>query len=168
MNRIKIIPLIIALLFCTLSFCGCGEKQPTSINEFESKMTERGYNVNVSAPTTSPCVTAVARKNNYDILFYEVLADEDGSSASDESRTALSVTYAIKLFESITNEITFRSSPSETNTVDSENASYFSFETESTYCAVTRFENTIMFASVNSQYKDEIIDIFNSFGYSAD
>ncbi|MBQ5838144.1 MAG: hypothetical protein IIW39_05665, partial [Clostridia bacterium] len=100
MNKNKLISLLFAIIMCVSLFVGCGEKSAVSTLDFEEILTEKGYNVNVSAPSNSPCITAVARKN-YDILFYEFVSDDEASTdESDTSKESVAVQYAQKVYDS--------------------------------------------------------------------
>jgi uncharacterized lipoprotein YehR (DUF1307 family) len=167
MNKNKLISLLFAIIMCVSLFVGCGEKSAVSTLDFEEILTEKGYNVNVSAPSNSPCITAVARKN-YDILFYEFVSDDEASTdESDTSKESVTVQYAQKVYDSITNELDMREKTKFMHVqVNLPAHSYSSFNTSEKFYIVSRVEHTIMFASVPLEYKEEVIDVFDELGYN--
>lgn len=162
MKSSKTISLLLVLVLCVSVLVGCGKKTAVTTHDFEAKMTEKDYNVNVSAPINSPCITSVARKNNYDIMFYEFVADEQETGENDAA-----VEYAEKIFESITNELDQREKVKLMLVqVNLPGYSYYSFSASEQYYAVSRVGNTVMFASVPSEYKNEVADVFEELGYN--
>lgn len=161
MKSSKTISFLLVLVLCAFSFVGCNNRTAVTTHDFESVLTEMGYNVNVSAPVNSPCVTSVARKDEYNIIFYEFLDGESDGSTDDNT-----VEYAQKIFESIKNDIDQREKTKEaTVEVDASGLSSYSFMTQTQYYAVSRVDNTVLFASVPLNNKDAVVDVFEELGY---
>lgn len=168
MNRNKLISLLLAIIMCASLFVGCGEKSAVSTLDFEEILTEKGYNVNVSAPSNVPCITSMARKNNYDILFYEFISDDELSAEeSGTSKESVAVQYAQKVYDSITNELDMREKTKVMHVqVDMPNYSTYSFIASEKYFIVSRVEHTIMFSEVPLEYQEDVNNVFDELGYN--
>ena len=72
MKKIRFIFLLIVLALSVLVFVGCGERTAITTFDFEKRLTEKGFNVNVSSSEESFCVISVAKNQDFEILFYEI------------------------------------------------------------------------------------------------
>ncbi len=163
--KIKSLSFVLVLVLCVSVLAGCGEKTAVTTIDFESKLTEKGYNVNVAAPSNTPCITSVARKNNYDILFYEFVADSSDTSEAVSDNT-VAVEYAQKFFDSIKNEFDNRENSKFMSVkMTMTNSAYYFFSASEKFYIISRVGNTVMVAVVPEEHTDEVKAVFEELGY---
>lgn len=147
---------IIALTLCIYI---CIKPKLITSDEFISNSKKLGYSCLKTNETISS--TAIefwkAQKDGYEINFHATMSNI-------EKRAKKSITD--KHFEEIKEEYENLKSPSSKEEYSSfNNFSKYSLTTEEFYIKVTKIDNTIMFAKVPIQYKDEIINFFEQLGY---
>ena len=149
----KFLPiLILSLLLCTV-LTGCFKKTPMSAETFKDTMTDKGYQV-------------VDVKDQYelDILESAYMAIGDAYQIEFlEFKELKDAKYSYKM-----NVDTFESLKGNTNITSSKNlinASSYNTTSDGQYYAVSRVENTMVYANVSSEFKDEVKDIFKELGY---
>lgn len=150
--------LLIAVLLCAF-LTACGEKTATTVIDFEKTMSDKGFNVNVSAPETSPAITAVAKNEGYEIYFYEFQAAE-----GEESGT--STEYATRIYESIKNDFDNKENSKLMKVeLTMPTYAYYHFIASDKYYIVSRIGNTVMFANTSDEYTEEVKALFEELGY---
>ena len=165
MKNIKPFALLLLLAICAMCFVGCGEKEAITTFDFEEKLTEKGFNVNVSAPQNSPYAISVAKNADLEILFYEFLAEDDSSTASDPGDDQ-AIQYAQKIYESIKNDFESKE-PTKLFNVEVTMPSYenYCFIASEQYYIVSRVFNTVMVTTAPLDSKDAVMAIFEELGY---
>lgn len=153
MKKFKVLVLLISVMLLT----ACGTKR-VAIDEdkFIKIMTDEGFNiVNVEEQFEvygyfEEAYVALESNNNYQIEFYELEDDN----------------YAQSFYE--TNKEIFEASKTGTSLytdVNLNNTSKYTLTTEDEYKVISRVEETVIYLSVDKEYKEEVTDILKKLGY---
>lgn len=150
----RIIKIIIAfnlLLFLT----ACSNKEKIDSAKFKDVMTSKGYNVvDVTEKTDSDAATSVliamSKDNTYQVEFFELVNEE----------TAIN-TYNINKSNFLEN----KSSKYSQTEKDVKNYSKYTLTSSGKYMVVSRIENTLVYANVTDDKKDEIKSVLKELGY---
>lgn len=163
-KRLKIVLMIITIVvvliigiwvFITLK----RNKKAIDLNKFIEITIELGYSTSRTYEVTTATAVEIwtARKEDCEINF--------GITLSDIEKKTKNIIID-KYFNVIKNEYeNFKKSSSVEEFESHNNYSKYSLSTDEYYIIVTRIDNTIIFAKVSNQNKDNIIDIFNKLGY---
>ncbi len=134
------------------------DKQAISASEFKTLMEQKGYSILdatdqfKSYEKIKQVYVAMSTDYSYKIEFYEV---EDDA-------------YATSFYN--TNRYTFRTSKSDSdeeteNNGEIENYSKYTLTSDTNYKLVTRINNTIIYADVNIDDKDNVENVLKELGY---
>ena len=125
-------------------------KKPVTIDEFYSQIETTDYKVYEGNETLYDLYVVCNDSGTRIVEFYRFNDDASASQAF----------YATKeRFEEEKGNFAV-----DTN-VEFTNYSKYTLETSNSYKALTRIEDTLLYADVNSMYKDEVEDIFEELGY---
>ena len=151
MKKIKILVLI--LLIVLLSACSL-TKEAIDEDDFNRIMISEGFKVtnviNEYVESSYFEEAFIAEKDGYEIQFYEL---EDDS-------------FAKKIYNA--NKQQMESAKDGTymeSNVDLINNNKYSVDTQGTYTVVSRIDDTIVYLSVNSKFKEEVNSILKKLGY---
>lgn len=155
MRKFKKIALVLVLCISLLSLTGCKERKAIAVEEFQSKMTEKGftvYDVREQFSSYSEVKGAlVAKGDNYQIEYLSFADDEGAKSSFAQNKST---------FESSKGTVTTTQVSVTTN-----NYEKYHLVSNGKYMSVTRVGNTIIYANVDSKYRTEVLDIIEDLGY---
>ena len=141
------------ILFTTviLTLCACGKKESLSQDEISSSLISQGFDVyDVSEQMEDSNVKKVLAANNgkYQIEYYSFAKDK----------------YAKDAYES--NKDTFNKASSKKGKEKSnENYNKYTQELSDTYNCLIRIDNTLVYLSVNIEYKSSAKKVLKNLGY---
>ena len=145
----KKIALILLAVLGIFALCSCGDKEAITAEKFTSYFEDNGFEV---VETTDDWDDEsfeqymVAYSDNYAVEFV-VFTKED---------------YAKKTVNGIESSYSTKTLSTE---VSSGNYQTMSFDSDGNHIMITRVGKTVMFAEVDSEYKDEIKKHFDALGY---
>lgn len=134
---------------------GCSKERITA-EAFKSKMENKGYNVvditdqYSSSDKFVKVYVALSKDKTYQVEYYE-LKDVDAATTVFES--------------SKTNFENSKGVSSVNTNVSLGNYSKYTLATNGKYKLITRVEDTLIYANVDSSYKNKVIDAVDSLGY---
>ncbi len=141
--------LVVLMVFLTLT--ACGNKKALTDEEMESKLKNLGFNVNDitdSMEDSSISVVRTANNRKYQIEYY-VFKSEDTAKDAYENN--------VKMFEA--------NKTAKNNKKSSDNYNKFIQKTDDYYNVITRIENTLVYVSVNIDYKSDVNKVLSKLGY---
>ena len=151
MKKLKI--LVLMILAVLLSACSI-KKEAIDEDDFIRIMTNEGFEVvnTVNEYTEYPYFeeTYVAKKDGYEIQFYELEDDSFAKKIYSENKQQMESTKTGTYVES---------------NVDLINNNKYSVDTQGVYTVVSRTDDTIVYLSVNSKFKEEVNSILKKLGY---
>ena len=142
---------LLSILIGTILFYLNREKETITISEFIEYMTNNNYVVSNVGNQISEDIgikeayTALDKKSNYQITYYEFTDDNRAISFYNNSKS---------IYES-----------SQNNNTGYKNYSKFILLTNDRYVSISRISNTIIFANIDSNYKDAVKIVFNELNY---
>lgn len=157
MKRIKIVGLLLVSL---LIFTGCNlssklNKEPLKSEEYKNKMEEKGYStLDATGQFTQKFIKkvylAVSNKSTYQIEFYEIDTIDNAKEFYSNNK---------KIFEES------KVSGSSDSYVELGNHEKYTLKSGDTYKVISRIDNTIVYANVNKEYKNEVKKAIKEIGY---
>ncbi len=149
--------LVIAAIITAIVFLNLNKsKEAIESVMFKTKMEEKGLTIMdassqfLSVPEIGQVYLALEKNNNYKIEFYEFS----------------NVDYAISFYNTNKNtfELTKGNASAETS-VDLNNYAKYTLSSNGKYMVVSRIEDTVIYSSVDDQYRDVIKEILKEIGY---
>lgn len=157
MKKTKKLLVITVLLFGVFILTGCGNKEPITSEQFNSKMDEKGYKITDVSQQFENYKTIekayVARSSDYthQIEFYELSTDEAAIKFYENNKSI----FVSSLGNKVTNQL-------DTN---SKNVSKYHVGSNGYYMAISRIKNTVIYARVEDAYAVKVADIIKDLGY---
>ena len=151
MKKIKILVLIILMVL--ISACSL-TKEAIDEDDFNRIMISEGFKVTnvineyVEAPYFEEAF--IAEKDGYEIQFYELEDDSFAKKIYNANKQQMESAKIGTYMES---------------NVDLINNNKYSVDTQGTYTVVSRIDDTIVYLSVNSKFKEEVNSILKKLGY---
>lgn len=132
-------------------FTGCKDKTVITIDDFKSKMEDKGYVTTVGDDSSSDLYTycEAAKDEDYSVVFFDFKELEEAKKAFDEAKS--SVDEASVKIGAVS--------------VSAANYSKYSLTADGEYIVLTRVEKTMLWVQADKQYKSEIKDIIDELGY---
>ena len=146
MKKIAIMLLAVLGIF---ALCSCGDKEPITAEKFQSYFEEKGFEVYDISDEWDEEIFAqyrVATNGNYNVEFVVFTKDSYTEGTMDNIESG----YSVK---------------TTSTEVSSGNYRTMSFNSDGLYIMMTGVDNTLMYAEVDSDYKDEITKHFDALGY---
>lgn len=153
MNKLMSIIACLALIF---SLAGCGNKKAITVDEFQSIMSDEGYTVQNAKDQFSEyeyvkdVYIAIDNSSSEQIEFYQLSDDDNAVSFFNNNK---------QIFEKS------KSANSTETSVSIGNNSKYTLTTNGKYKIVSRIDNTVIYADVNEQYKNQVNNILKKLGY---
>lgn len=157
MKKLKSLLAIALCITCLLGFSGCGKKK-TSItaDEFCSKLESKGFIVSDSTSAYSQykdiTESYIAISSNYKYQIEFIVADSTSGA-----------TYLYNTNKNIFEQS--KGSFSKNKSIEMANYATYSILTNGKYQVVSRIDNTLVYANVDEQYKDDVQSILSELGY---
>lgn len=151
-KKILILSLLIISLF---TLTGCGKKTPLNSTDFVDLMEQNEYkttNVNDQFSEYPQIKNAFIAQNSgmtYQIEYYELDTEENAKSFYNGNRDRFKNMEKISSYKNI----------------DLGNYQKYTQKTDDVYSLIARIDNTIIYANVKIEYKDEVKDIVEKLGY---
>lgn len=143
--------MICVMLVCTLFLTGCLKKTKINVSSFEDTLKEEGYVVEIASKdyltNDTKSMASAASKNGYSINYIEYYDDDKAKDFFDETYDKYENSCNIKTETNGTNYNTFKC------------------DTGEEYIAITRVENTVVFALSSKDNKDDIKKILKKIKY---
>ena len=152
MKKFKLLVLLIGILFLT----ACANKTAITSDKFISIMEEENFDI----------VNALEQFSDYDEIKEAYIALEDDGDYQIEFYVLDNDNNAIKLYNH--NKEIFedsKGSVSSYTNVDLNNINKYTLSTNGKFNIVSRIDNTMIYLSVDYEFKDEVIDILKKLGY---
>ncbi len=146
----KKITKIFAFIAMIILLSACGEKKVLKTEDMVSKLSNNGFIVtDVTKQMEDPSVTYVASANNgkFQIEYYVFETKKQAKAAYTNNK---------KSFE--TNKTKGKETSGDTY-------NKYVQELSDTYNVITRVDNTLLYASVNIEYKGTLKNVFKDLGY---
>ena len=146
MKKIAVILLAVLGIFV---LCACGDKEAITSEKFTSYFEENGFEVYDITDEWDEEIFAeyfVASNENYSVEFVVLTSEDYAEQALDGNESS----YSVKTMSS---------------EVSSGNYRTLSFDSDGKHIMMTRVGKTVLFAEVDSKYKDEIKKHFDALGY---
>ena len=153
MKKIKIVVLLIFALLLTA--CGNSKKALTSI-EFKNIMENENFSI----------IDAIDQFNGFTEMKEAYIALEENKNYQIEFYVMDSDDNAVKLYEY--NKESFEASKgsmSAYTNFDLKNTNRYTLNTNGEFKLLSRIDNTMIYLDVNSEYKDEVMNILKKLGY---
>ena len=134
------------------------DKKPISVDDFESTAKEYGYILGKDEeflkenPDVEDILIALDKENEYQIEFI-VLEDKDTAKE----------TFAFN--KENLKELASESSSNISSSVNASKYSMYSVSTSDMYLYVARIDNTVVFATIDIEYKDKVKEFIKEIGY---
>lgn len=141
---------ILALILILLLVCGCDKKQSLNKEEITNELSSNGFIItDITDRMEDDNITAVLVANNskYSIEYYRF---KDNKSASESFKNNK------KLFENYS-----RNGKEKTK----DNYNTYTQEIENKYNLLIRVDNTLIYASINNEYKSDLNKVLKNIGY---
>ena len=146
MKRIAVLLLAVLGIF---ALCSCGDKEEITTEKFQSYFEEKGFEVYDISDEWDEEIFAeyfIATNGEYNVEFLIFTEEEHAEQAMDGNEASYSV-------KTMSTEVT------------SGNYRTISFDSDGKHIMMTRVGKTMLFAEVDSEYKDEIAKHFDALGY---
>lgn len=146
MKRIAVILLAVLGIFV---LCSCGDKEVITAEKFQSYFEGEGFEVYDITDEWDEEIFAqylIATNGNYNVEFVVFTNEDYAEQAVDGNEDS----YSTKTMFA---------------EVSSGNYRAMSFDSDGKHVMITRVDKTVMFAEVDSKYKDEISKHFDALGY---
>lgn len=154
-RNFKFLSIFVIAITMVFVVTGCSKKVITA-EQFKSKMEDKEYNVvditdqYSSSDKFIKVYVALNEDKTYQIEYYQFKDVDSATNAFESSKTN---------FENS------KGSSSVNTSVNLANYSKYSLSTNGKYKTITRVEDTLLYADVDSSYKNKVLDVFDSFGY---
>lgn len=148
---------LFALLVCALLLVGCGSKKPITPEEFGKVMKEEGYTVNdvlnkmgpVAKDKVKSASLAVDKDRSHQIEFYQLADEQIAKKMFDTNKTIFIKQSPTKAQEETTNG----------------NHSYYIQKSNGKVYVVSRTDDTLIYAIVNTTQEEQLNKIIKKLGY---
>ncbi len=147
----KKILMVLMLVLCAFTLTACGKKEALSDNDMKTKLAELGFDVNdLTSYMEDPNVKVVRSANNgkYQIEYYVFKTNDTAKSAYDGN---------VKTFE--------ESKKYKGEKKSKDNYDKYIQKTDDYYNSVIRIDNTLLYVSINIDYKNDVKKVINKLGY---
>lgn len=141
---------ILTLILILLLVCGCDKKHSLNKEEMTKALYSNGFIItDITDRMEDDDITAVLVANNskYSIEYYKF---KDNKSA-------------LESFEN--NKEVFQNYSKDGKEKSKDNYNTFSQEIENKYNSLTRVDNTLIYASINNEYRSDLNKILKNIGY---
>lgn len=141
---------ILALILILLLVCGCDKKQSLNKEEITNELSSNGFMItDITDRMEDNNVTAVLVANNskYTIEYYRFKDDKSALESFENNK---------KAFENYSEDGKEKSK---------DNYNTYSQEIENKYNLLTRVDNTLIYASINNEYKNDLNKALKTIGY---
>ena len=148
MKKIIKFLVVIAIL---VTLCGCGKKEALTDNELKDKLSKMGFNLNNitdSMEDSNISVVRTANNRKYQIEYYVFKSSDTAKTAYENN---------MKMFE--------ENKKYKGKKKNGDNYNKYIQKTDDYYNVVTRIDNTLIYASVNIDYKGDVNKVLNKLGY---
>ena len=151
----KKILLLLLLIISLFTITGCGKRTPLNSTDFVDLMEQNEYkttNVKEQFNEYSQIKNAFIAQNSgmtYQIEYYELDTEEDAKSFYNGNRDRFKNMEKIDKYKNI----------------DLDNYQKYVQTTDTVYSLIARIDNTIIYANVKIEYKEEVKKIVEKLGY---
>lgn len=148
--------LVIAAIVAGVFIIANREKPAKTAEEFDSIMEEKGYRI----------INAIAQFSGIDEIKSADIALEDDANYQIEFYEIVDEDTAKQFYES--NKKIFEESKGDTSVytdVSGKNYAKYTLTTDGKYMVISRIDNTVIYISIDSAYKDVVSDILKELGY---
>lgn len=142
---------VVMIFVCLVTLTGCGKKVALSNEKMTSKLNELGFDVkDITDSMEDSNVNVVKTANNgkYQIEYYIFKSQETAKKAYDSNKKMLSASKKYK-----------------GKADNKDNYNKYVQETDSSYNSIIRIDNTLVYVSVNIDYKKNVKKVLNELGY---
>ncbi len=142
--------LVCILFLISLLLTACGEKKTLTADQVSSKLSSNGFTViDVTNQMEDKNISYVVSANNgrFQIEYYVFVSEEE----------------AKKAYES--NKIGFESNKNKGKEKTGETYQKYTRQLSDTYNLLTRVNNTLLYSSVNIEYKKDLNKVIKDLGY---
>ena len=142
---------LIMVVICLITLCGCGKKQVLSDKDISSKLSQMGFSVNdVTSSMEDSNVNVVKTANNgkYQIEYYVFKSEQMAKTAYDNN---------IAMFKD--------NKKYKGNERSKDGYNRYDQKTDDYYNVVSRLGNTLVYASVNIDYKNDLKKVLNKLNF---
>lgn len=156
MKRIKKIAVTLFLFIVLFSLTGCKNKDSITAQEFKSRMEKENFVLTDAKSQFSEynyiqsVYVARDKDDEYQIEFYQMSDDTNAQNFFNTNKT---------IFEQN------KSSSSSQTSKSVKNYSKYTLTSNGKYYVVSRINNTVIYASVDEEHKDDVKDILDELNY---
>lgn len=145
----KLFKFIICILL-VIALSGCGNKDALNKDTFYTELTNLGFGVmDVTSQIEDKNIKTIYTANNgkYQFEFYIFDKKENALAAYKSNRDYL------------------KQKKGKEKEIEKENYNKFTFTIDNEYSVVVRNDNTLIFASINEEFKNDIEKVLSKIGY---
>lgn len=155
MKKLKGLLLCLVCLICVISLTGCDKKVAISSETFIEKTNAKGYTLydvteQFADSYVAKAYVAIDKNEEYQIEFYVIDTEVNAKEFFE---------YNKELFESD------KPSKNVTTSVNLNNHSKYTLETDETYKTISRIDNTVLYSNADISFKTIINDLVKELGY---
>ena len=155
MRKFKRIALALVLFMSIFVVTGCKERKPITTQEFQKQMENKGYSIYDASSQFSNYdfvkEVYIAKGDNYQIEFFVFENDERAKNAFEENK---------ENFENKKGSVTTNQVSVSTNNFDK-----YHLVSNNKYMTVSRINNTMIFATVDSSLRSTVLKDIEDLGY---
>lgn len=147
----KVLFLIMITIILTLT--GCGNKKALNSDGFSSELGKEGFSVTdvtYSMEDKNVEFVGVANNGNYQIEYHIYKSEESAKKAYEGNKKAFK---------------NYKKKDSKEKENSGANYDKYTLELSDEYKVVSRNENTLVYASINLEYKKNLNNVLNKIGY---
>ncbi len=148
MKKILKFLVVIAIL---VTLCGCGKKEALTDKELKDKLSNMGFNlhdITDSMEDSNISVVRTANNRKYQIEYYVFKSADTAKTAYENN---------MKMFE--------ENKKYKGKKKSNDNYNKYIQKTDDYYNVITRIDNTLIYVSVNIDYKNDVNKVLNKLGY---
>lgn len=141
---------IFIFVFMALMLSACGDKKALTSSEITAKLSNNGFSItDVTSQMEDKSISYVASANNgrFQIEYYVFASEEDAKKAYKNNKES------------------FESNKTKGKEKTGESYEKYTQKLSDTYNLITRVDNTLLYSSVNIEYKGDLNKVIKDLGY---
>lgn len=142
--------LVCVLFLIGLLLTACGDKKALTVDQVSSKLFSNGFTItDVTNQMEDKSISYVASANNgrFQIEYYVFVSEEEAKKAYEGNKTG------------------FESNKNKGKEKIGETYQKYTQQLSDTYNLITRVDNTLLYSSVNIEYKKDLNKVIKDLGY---